>query len=83
VKHKGDPVPTTRLEWVGRAYLVAVPLAFLLAAFTGHLVLGLVILMSLGAWAQWSIWVSKRRLANSVKSFSSSYSEDSLGASVD
>jgi hypothetical protein len=62
VKHKGDPQPTTGMEWVGRAFLVAVPLGFVLAAATGHIVLALVLVTPLGAYAQWSIWVHKRRL---------------------
>jgi hypothetical protein len=67
VRHKGDPVPKTWLDWAGRGlFFCAAPLGFLGTALLGHLVLAFVILMSLGAYPQWSIRASKRRLANSV-----------------
>ncbi len=62
VKHKGDRPPTTRLEWVGLVVLVAMPVGFILAVVTGHVVLALVVLTPIGAYAQWSIWVENSRL---------------------
>ena len=83
MKHKGDPQPTTPVEWVGRGFLIAVPLGFMWAAFTGHVVLALVMVTPLGAYAQWSIWVHKRRLEGSASAFGSGFAHDPMRATAD
>ena len=70
------------MEWTGRTILAAVPLGFFLAAFTGRVVLALVILTPIGAYAQWSIWVTKRRLASRAGQAAQPASATSPPASV-
>jgi hypothetical protein len=83
VKHKGNPQPTTQIEWVGWAFLILGPLGFFVAAFTGHVVLALVLVTPLGAYAQWSIWVNRRRLEGSASSFSTALTRESMTAAAD